>query len=245
MAKKLVLVESPSKAKTINKYLGKDYVVEATVGHIKNLPKSKLGIDVDNGFQPQFVTIRGKGDTVKKIKDLANKSSHIYIATDPDREGEAIAQDIADVMDIKNSDKISRVLFNEITKNGVKKGMDEPRPINTDLVASQRARRVMDRIIGYKISPFLWRSVVSEAANSLSAGRVQSVALRLVCERDAEIDAFIEQEYWSVGSIFLTAKKDEIHSKLHSIDGVQIKSPAKDKKGDEKSEKCIFHFIAL
>lgn len=236
MAKKLVLVESPSKAKTINKYLGKDYIVEATIGHIKNLPKSKLGIDVDNGFVPQFVTIRGKGDTVKKIKDLANKSSHIFIATDPDREGEAIAQDIADVIDEKHSEKISRVLFNEITKNGVKKGMDEPRPINTDLVASQRARRVMDRIIGYKISPFLWRSVVSEAANSLSAGRVQSVALRLICERDAEIDAFIEQEYWSVGSIFLTDKEEEIHSKLHSIDGVQIKTPAKDKKADEKNE---------
>lgn len=239
MAKKLVLVESPSKAKTINKYLGKDYVVEATVGHIKNLPKSKLGIDVDNGFTPQFLTIRGKGPMVKKIKDIAGRSKHIYIATDPDREGEAIAQDIADVINETDDSKISRVLFNEITKAGVQKGMDNPRPINTELVASQRARRVMDRIIGYKISPFLWRFIVSEAANSLSAGRVQSVALRLVCEREVEIGKFIEQEYWSVSAIFNTDSKEEIHSKLHSIDGIQIKSPEKDKKQEDTSAEKI------
>jgi len=236
MAKNLVLVESPSKAKTINKYLGKDYIVEATVGHIKNLPKSKLGIDVEDGFKPQFLTIRGKGPMVKKIKDVAGRSKHIYIATDPDREGEAIAQDIADVIDEKDDSKISRVLFNEITKAGIQRGMENPRPIDTELVASQRARRVMDRIIGYSISPFLWRFIVSEAANSLSAGRVQSVALRLVCEREVEINKFIEQEYWSISAIFTTDKNEEIHSKLHSISGIQIKAPEKDKKPDENAD---------
>ncbi|RPI68185.1 MAG: toprim domain-containing protein, partial [Ignavibacteriales bacterium] len=150
MAKNLVLVESPSKARTINKYLGKDYKVEATVGHIRNLPKTKLGVDVDKDFQPQYVTIRGKGDVIKKIKALAAKSKNIYIATDPDREGEAIAQDIAAILNGRGDTKIHRVLFNEITKNAVLKAMKSPNHIDEHLVSSQRARRVMDRIIGYK-----------------------------------------------------------------------------------------------
>ena len=155
MSKSLVIVESPAKAKTINKYLGKNFIVEATVGHIRNLPKSTLGIDIKNNFEPKYVTIRGKGDVIKKIKDMAGKCSRVFIATDPDREGEAIAQDIAEVINGQKTGDIKRVLFTEITKSGVKRGMDEPRSIDTHLVSSQRARRIMDRIIGYKISPFL------------------------------------------------------------------------------------------
>ena len=226
MKKDLVLVESPSKAKTINKYLGKNYVVEATVGHLRNLPKSKLGIDVVNGFEPQFVNIRGKGDLIKKIKSLVTKSDKVYIATDPDREGEAIAQDIAELISDKKTSDIYRVLFNEITKTGILKGMNSPRNIDSYLVQSQRARRVMDRIIGYKISPFLWKTVFS-STNNLSAGRVQSVALRLVCEREDEIDKFIQTEYWSISGIFGVKKTEELHTKLFSIAGKEIKVPPK------------------
>lgn len=224
MTKKLVLVESPAKAKTINKYLGKNYYVEATVGHIRNLPKSKLGVDLLSNFEPQFVTIRGKGDTIKKIKSLASKSKEIFIATDPDREGEAIAQDIAEVLNNGMQAKIHRVLFNEITKNGVKKAMESPRSINTNLVSSQRARRVMDRIIGYKISPFLWKAVIESAGDAtLSAGRVQSVALRIICEREEEINKFIATEYWSIWAEFETYRKETFHAKLTSVSGKELK----------------------
>lgn len=223
MSKKLVIVESPSKAKTINKYLGKDYIVEATIGHIRNLPKSKLGIDLENKFEPQFVNIRGKGDVIKKIKNLASKSKKIFIATDPDREGEAIAQDIVDAISVKSETEIYRVLFNEITKNGILRGMNEPRGIDSALVSSQRARRVMDRIIGYKLSPFLWRAAIEESSNNLSAGRVQSVALRLICEREEAIRKFIEVEYWSLSGIFSTEKKQSFQAKLYSIDERMIK----------------------
>jgi DNA topoisomerase-1 len=184
MAKNLVLVESPSKAKTINKYLGRNYIVEATIGHIKNLPKTKLGIDVENGFQTQMLNIRGKGDLIKKIRKLAAKADKIFVATDPDREGEAIAQDVVEILEGKTKAHIYRVLFNEITKEAVKKAMKSPLEIDSALVQSQRARRVMDRIIGYKISPLLWRAILEASGNSLSAGRVQSVALRLICERE-------------------------------------------------------------
>ncbi|QQS37958.1 MAG: type I DNA topoisomerase [Ignavibacteriales bacterium] len=228
MSKNLVLVESPAKAKTINKYLGKNFIVEATIGHVRNLPKTKLGVDVDNNFQTQFVTIRGKGDVIKRIKSLASKSDNIYIATDPDREGEAIAQDIADILNGSSGKKIYRVLFNEITKTGVKKAMEDPRAIDIHLVTSQRARRVMDRIIGYKISPFLWKAVIEmSGSNSLSAGRVQSVALKLICDREVEIDKFIATEYWSIWAIFKTQKGDEFKAKLFSIDGRDIKIPSK------------------
>ncbi|MEJ2617074.1 MAG: toprim domain-containing protein, partial [Ignavibacteriaceae bacterium] len=199
MAKNLILVESPAKAKTINKYLGNNFIVEATIGHIRNLPKTKLGVDIQNGYQPQYVTIRGKGDVIKKIKSLAAKSNNIFIATDPDREGEAIAQDIVDILNGTANHKIRRVLFNEITKTGVKKAMDSPRDIDNHLVTSQRARRVMDRIIGYKISPFLWKAIIEiSGSSSLSAGRVQSVALKLICDREEEINKFITTEYWSI-----------------------------------------------
>ena len=234
MAKNLVIVESPSKARTINKYLGKDYKVEATVGHIRNLPKTKLGVDVDNDFTPQYVTIRGKGDVVKKIKSLALKSKNIYIATDPDREGEAIAQDIADILNGKGETKIFRVLFNEITKNGVTKAMQSPRAIDNNLVSSQRARRVMDRIIGYKISPFLWKAIIEiSGSTSLSAGRVQSVALKLICDREAEIEKFIPTEHWSIWAIFKTDKNETFKAKLFSVEGKDLKIPPKPQMNDE------------
>ncbi len=243
MSKKLVLVESPAKAKTINKYLGKNFIVEATVGHIKNLPKSKLGVDVDNGFEPQFVTIRGKGETLKKIRDLSAKCDSIYIATDPDREGEAIAQDIAEIVQAKKNNKIFRVLFNEITKNGVIHGMNNPREIDERLVNSQRARRVMDRIIGYKMSPFLWKVVLSDAGSSLSAGRVQSVALRIICEREDEIERFKETEYWSIVGTFQTENKSTFNAKLYSIANKEIKTPHKPNMTPEEEAKFFEHHV--
>ncbi len=224
MAKNLVLVESPAKAKTINKYLGNNYLVEATIGHIRNLPKTKLGVDIENGFQPQYVTIRGKGDIIKKIKSLAGKSNNIFIATDPDREGEAIAQDIVDILNGTGNHKIRRVLFNEITKTGVKKAMESPRNIDNYLVSSQRARRVMDRIIGYKMSPFLWKAVIEmSGSSSLSAGRVQSVALKLICDREEEIEKFIQTEYWSIWAVFKTGNGETFEAKLLSIEGKNLK----------------------
>jgi DNA topoisomerase-1 len=223
MNKNLVLVESPAKAKTINKYLGKEYHVEATIGHIRNLPKSKLGVDIENNFKPQLLNIRGKGDIIKKIKSLASQSKNIFIATDPDREGEAIAQDIADVVNGNTKSKIRRVLFNEITKNAVLRAIKAPLDIDEHLVISQRARRVMDRIIGYKISPLLWKYVVHSSDNALSAGRVQSVALRLICEREEEIQKFITTEYWAIWADFKTDKNDTFRAKLAEIDHKTIK----------------------
>lgn len=234
MSKKLVLVESPAKAKTINKYLGKDFVVEATIGHLRNLPKSKLGIDVDKNFEPQFVTIRGKGDIIKKIKTLSSKSDKVFIATDPDREGEAIAQDIAEIINVEDK-KLFRVLFNEITKNGVQKAMAAPRSIDNSLVSSQRARRAMDRIIGYKMSPFLWRAAIEHSGDgSLSAGRVQSIALRLICEREEEINKFIQTEYWSIWGIFQTEKEENFKAKLVYVNGKEWKVQPKPIMTDEE-----------
>lgn len=228
MSKNLVLVESPAKAKTINKYLGKSFIVEATIGHIKNLPKTRLGVKIEEGFQPEYVTIRGKGDTIKKIKDLARKAKSVYIATDPDREGEAIAQDVADILNGKSAVKLYRVLFNEITKTGVERAMKSPRAIDTHLVLSQRARRVMDRIIGYKISPFLWKAIIENSGSStLSAGRVQSVALKIICDREAEIEKFKPIEYWSIWAIFKTDSNELFKAKLFSIEGKDIKVPHK------------------
>jgi DNA topoisomerase-1 len=224
MSKNLVVVESPAKAKTINKYLGKNYIVEATIGHLRNLPKSKLGVAIEEQYQPEYVNIRGKAAIIKKIKGLAAKSDTVYIATDPDREGEAIANDIAELIGNK---RMFRVLFNEITKNGVKRGMEAPREIDSHLVLSQRARRVMDRIIGYKMSPFLWRAILSSSSNNLSAGRVQSVALRLICERETAILNFKIDEYWSILGEFIMPGEDSIHTKLFSIKGKELKAPPK------------------
>ncbi len=239
MAKNLVLVESPSKAKTINKYLGRNYNVEATVGHIKNLPKTKLGIDIDDGYKVQLQNIRGKGELIKKIRKLAAKVDNIYIATDPDREGEAIAQDVVETLEGKTKANIYRVLFNEITKNSVKKAMKSPLKINYGLVQSQRARRVMDRIIGYKISPLLWRILLEESGNSLSAGRVQSVALRLICEREELINGFVPTEYWTIHAEFLTEEGKILSAKLASKNGKTLKVQPKPNMTEKDWEEFI------
>lgn len=239
MSKDLILVESPSKAKTINKYVGKSYIVEATVGHIRNLPKTKLGIDLENGFEPKLVNIRGKGDVIKKIRSLAGKSNKIYIATDPDREGEAIAQDIVDILTDAQKEKIERVMFNEITKKAVNEALNHTIKIDEHLVTSQRARRVMDRIIGYQVSPFLWRAIIEAYGSSLSAGRVQSVALRLICEREDEIEKFIATEYWSIVAVFKTEKGEEIKAKLYEVNGKQIKIPPKPQMTEDDWEEFL------
>jgi DNA topoisomerase-1 len=246
MSKNLVLVESPAKAKTINKYLGKNFIVEATIGHIKNLPKTRLGVKIEENFQPEYVTIRGKGDTIKKIKALASKAKAVYIATDPDREGEAIAQDVADILNGKSETKLYRVLFNEITKSGVDKAMKHPRPIDIHLVQSQRARRVMDRIIGYKISPFLWKAIIENSgSSSLSAGRVQSVALKLICDRENEIDKFKAIEYWSIWAIFKTDTNEFFKAKLFSVAGKDIKIPHKHEMNADEWNEFNERFITI
>jgi DNA topoisomerase I len=212
--KSLIVVESPAKAKTINKYLGKEFTVEASVGHIKNLPKSKLGIDVENGFSPEYETIQGKDEVIQRLRQHAERARAVYIATDPDREGEAIAWHIAQEMKGRN-DHIFRVLFHEITRQGITEAMDRPTKIDEHLVNSQQARRAMDRLVGYKISPFLWKTVFY----GLSAGRVQSVAVRLICEREEAINAFQAVEYWSVIGEFTTPAGDTFLAKLFKIDG--------------------------
>jgi DNA topoisomerase-1 len=220
MKKSLIIVESPAKAKTINKYLGKDYLVEATVGHIRNLPKSKLGVDIEQGYQPTYEVIHGKAEVIHRLKDLAAKASAVYLATDPDREGEAIAWHIAQVLD-GAAEKIFRVLFHEITPSGVAAAMKNPHRIDEHLVNSQQARRVMDRILGYKVSPFVWKTVY----HGLSAGRVQSVALRLICEREEQINSFIPQEYWSITGEFKTSRCDPFLAKLVKVDGADPNIP--------------------
>lgn len=189
----LLIVESPAKAKTIGKFLGKNYTVKASVGHIRDLPKSKLGIDVENNFEPNYITIRGKGDVLKELKKEAKKADNIYLATDPDREGEAISWHLAKILNLDESKDI-RIEFNEITKDAIKKASKSPRKINIDLVDAQQARRILDRLVGYNISPLLWKKI----EKGLSAGRVQSVALKLVIDREREIMEFKPEEYWTL-----------------------------------------------
>lgn len=193
MAKNLVIVESPTKAKTIGKMLGKNYKVLASIGHLRDLPKSKLGVDLENDFEPEYITVRGKGTKVKEIKDEYKKADKIFLATDPDREGEAISWHIATLLNLDGK-SLNRVEFHEITKEAVVKAIKEPRALDMALIDSQQARRVMDRIVGYKLSPILWKKIRS----GLSAGRVQSVALKLICDREAEIRNFIPEEYWTI-----------------------------------------------
>ncbi len=194
MAKTLVIVESPAKAKTIEKFLGKShYTVKASVGHVRDLPKSKLGVDIENNFEPQYINIRGKGDVIKELKKEAKKSKQVYLATDPDREGEAISWHLAHILDI-DEDKNCRIEFNEITKEAIKKAIKNPRNININIVDAQQARRVLDRLLGYQISPILWQKV----RKGLSAGRVQSVTTKLICDREKDINAFIPKEYWTI-----------------------------------------------
>jgi len=193
MSKFLVIVESPAKAKTIKKYLGKNYSVEASMGHIRDLPKSKIGVEIHKNFEPQYITIRGKGDLLAKLKKEAKKADKIFLATDPDREGEAISWHLAYLLKIGEYEKC-RITFNEITQNAVKKAIENPTEIDMNLVDAQQARRILDRIVGYKISPMLWKKV----KKGLSAGRVQSVATRLICDREEEIEKFVQEEYWSI-----------------------------------------------
>jgi DNA topoisomerase-1 len=211
----LIIVESPAKAKTINKYLGKEFIVEASVGHIKNLPKSRIGIDVKGGYIPEYETIEGKDDVIQRLRTVAAKSDKVYIATDPDREGEAIAWHIAKEIEDINP-RVHRVLFHEITERGVNEAMSHPTAIDQNLVNSQQARRVMDRLVGYKISPFVWKTLFY----GLSAGRVQSVAVRLICEREVGINSFIPVEYWSIIGQFSVAGNEPFYAKLFKINGV-------------------------
>lgn len=193
MAENLVIVESPAKAKTIGKFLGKGYKITASMGHIRDLPKSQMGVDIDNNFEPKYITIRGKGDLISKLKKEAKNADKIYLATDPDREGEAISWHLAKLLNIDQNDKC-RITFNEITKNAVKNAIKSPRELDMNLIDAQQARRVLDRIVGYKISPLLWRKV----RKGLSAGRVQSVATKLICDREEEIEKFVPEEYWTI-----------------------------------------------
>ncbi|MBQ2755196.1 MAG: type I DNA topoisomerase [Oscillospiraceae bacterium] len=221
---KLVIVESPAKAKTIKKYLGEGYDVVASMGHIIDLPKSKLGVDVDNDFAPDYVTIEGKDELVKNLKKQAKKSDGIFLATDPDREGEAISWHLAKVFGMKLSEK-NRVTFNEITKSGVKHGMDNPRQIDVALVDAQQTRRILDRIVGYKLSPFLWKKV----RRGLSAGRVQSVAVRLISDREDEIKVFVPVEYWSIDAKLLApTDRREFTAKFYGKDGKQLEMHTKE-----------------
>jgi DNA topoisomerase I len=236
--KTLVIVESPAKAKTINKYLGSKYIVKASVGHIKDLETYRLGVDVKNDFKPKYVTIKGKADVIKDLKTAAGNSKNVLIATDPDREGEAIAWHIAEEVKTKNKD-IKRVLFNEITKNGIKKGLEKPLEINDALFMSQQARRVMDRLIGYKVSPFLSKAMIEKTDQTLSAGRVQSVALRLICERDDEIRAFVPMEYWNIFGSFETENKNTLRAKLVAFGGKNIKNPEGSAKASDEKEQAI------
>ena len=202
MGQNLVIVESPAKAKTISKYLGKNYTVEASMGHVRDLPKSKLGVDIEDNFNPKYITIRGKGELIAKLKKAAKKADKIYLATDPDREGEAISWHLANILKISEDDTC-RIVFNEITKSAVKESIKEARKINLNLVDAQQARRVLDRLVGYEISPILWKNVKW----GLSAGRVQSAALKLICDKEEEIKAFEPKEYWTVDCVLKKERK--------------------------------------
>ena len=218
MAKTLVIVESPAKAKTIEKFLGKShYTVKASVGHVRDLPKSKLGVDIENNFEPQYINIRGKGDLIKELKKEAKKSKKVYLATDPDREGEAISWHLAYILGIDERDEC-RIEFNEITKDAIKKAIKNPRSIDLKLVDAQQARRVLDRLLGYQISPILWAKV----RKGLSAGRVQSVTTKLICEKEREINEFVPKEYWSLEIEGKTEDNESITFKFVSFNNEKI-----------------------
>ena len=224
MAKYLVIVESPAKVKTIKKFLGKNYEVMASNGHVRDLPKSQLGFSPENDFEPKYITIRGKGEILAKLRKEVKKADKIYLATDPDREGEAISWHLTKALKLDDKD-VSRISFNEITKSAVKTSLKNPREIDMDLVDAQQARRMLDRMVGYRISPLLWAKV----KRGLSAGRVQSVALRIVCDREAEIDAFIPEEYWSLEASLLPEwEKKPIVAKLMDKNGEKIEISSKE-----------------
>lgn len=230
MGQSLVIVESPAKAKTIKKYLGKNYIVEASMGHVRDLPKSQLGVNIEENYNPKYITIRGKGELLGKLRKQAKKSDKVYLATDPDREGEAISWHLVHALKL-DEDKKCRIEFNEITKSSIKKAIGKPRKINDNVVDAQQARRILDRLVGYKISPILWQKVKW----GLSAGRVQSVALRMVCDREKEINDFIPKEYWTI--------ECEVH-KINGKRAFKIKLTKKDGKkieiNNEKEAQAIF-----
>ena len=224
MADKLIIVESPAKANTIKKFLGGSTKVVASMGHIRDLPKSKMGIDIEHDFEPEYINIRGKGDLIKSLKKEAKQAKKIYIATDPDREGEAIAWHLAKILE-DEKDKIVRVTFNEITKTAVQKAIKEPRDIDINLVDAQQARRILDRIVGYKISPVLWKKV----RRGLSAGRVQSVAVKLIVDRENEIEKFIPEEYWNIYANLEDMKtKKEFEAHFYGKDGKKLEIHSND-----------------
>ena len=234
-AKKLLVVESPTKAKTIKKYLGRGFEVVASKGHIKDLPKSRLGVDIEHGFEPHYITIKGKSDIIKKLKKLAARASEVYIGSDPDREGEAIAYHVAQEVQKAGQNNVKRVLFYEITKDAVKKAIKEPQEIDMKKVEAQIARRVLDRLVGYKISPLLWKSV----RKGLSAGRVQTVALRLLVEREKEIQAFKPQKYWK---LYVYFEKDGVRFKAQLPDRIEDREKAEKLK--EFAAKSEFRVVA-
>ncbi|MBQ9377254.1 MAG: type I DNA topoisomerase [Schwartzia sp.] len=213
-AKTLVVVESPAKAKTIEKYLGRNYIVRASMGHLRDLPKSQFGIDVEHDFEPKYINIRGKGELIKELKKEAKSASNVYLASDPDREGEAIAWHLGYILGIE-PDENCRIEFHEITKPAILAAVKEPRPIDMCRVDAQQARRLLDRIVGYKLSPLLWRKV----RKGLSAGRVQSVTVRLICDREKEIQSFVSEEYWTVGLKFRNKRSRLFEAELATVDG--------------------------
>ena len=221
MANSLVIVESPAKVKTIRKFLGSNYTVDASNGHVRDLPKSTMGISVENDYEPKYITIRGKGDILAKLRKEVKKADKIYLATDPDREGEAISWHLMKALklDELKDKKIYRISFNEITKNAVKTALKNPRDIDMNLVDAQQARRILDRMMGYTISPLLWAKV----KRGLSAGRVQSVALRMICDREDEISAFIPEEYWNLEADLLQkGSKKALRAKFYGKNGERL-----------------------
>ena len=231
MAKNLVIVESPAKVKTIKKFLGTKYDVEASMGHVRDLPKSQMGIDIENDFEPKYITIRGKGELLAKLRKQAKAADHVYLATDPDREGEAISWHLAIALNLDEK-KMKRITFNEITKNAVKASIKAPRAIDMNLVDAQQVRRVLDRMVGYEISPVLWKKV----KRGLSAGRVQSVALRMIAKREKEIAEFIPTEYWSLNADFVVpGQKKTLAAKFYGTDKKLI--PTSKKEMDELVER--------
>ncbi|MDD3926014.1 MAG: DNA topoisomerase, partial [bacterium] len=216
MARALIIVESPAKTKTIKSFLGDKYVVKASMGHVVDLPASKLGVDIDHNFEPTYEVIPEKSDLIKDLKKSAQSASVVYLATDPDREGEAIAWHLANALELKDP---RRIQFNQITRSAVEEALSNPHEIDTSRVDAQQARRVLDRLVGYKLSPLLWKKV----RKGLSAGRVQSVAVRLVVDREREITAFIPEEYWSIiASLAKEGREEVFEAKLHAVDGRKI-----------------------
>ena len=218
MSNNLVILESPGKINAVKSYLGSKYKVIASIGHVRDLPKSTLGIDIDNGFCPHYINIRGKGDLIKELRKEAKNADKIYFATDPDREGEAISWHLAAIIG-EDAKKAKRVTFNEITKNAVKEAIKHPKQIDMNLVNAQQARRILDRLVGYQISPLLWKTVKS----GLSAGRVQSVATKIIVEKEEEIKSFVPDEYWTIDALISTSKKNTINARFYGDKTKKIK----------------------